>query len=97
MEPPKDRKPEDQKPDNQKPDIRYPTTWGYRIVGPSEEDIRALVAEVVGDAEHELLVGNESSGGKYVSLNLRLLVPDEATRLRVYEQLQDSDAVRLVL
>ena len=84
-------------PEERKPDIRYPTTWGYRIVGLSEEDIRALVAEIVGEAEHELLVGNESSGGKYVSMNLRLLVESEAERLRVYEQLQGNDAVRLVL
>jgi len=84
-------------PEDNKPDIRYPTTWGYRIVGPSEEDIRALVGEVVGESEHELLMGNESSGGKYVSMNLRLLVESEAERLRVYEQLQASEAVRLVL
>ena len=88
-----------------KPEIEYPCPWTYKVIGKDEDDVRRAVKVMLavcldqssGDRAWELSLSRTSGQGKYVSLNLRLLVPDEATRLRVYEQLQDSDAVRLVL
>ncbi len=80
-----------------RPEITYPCEWGYRIIGTSEEEIRRVVREVVGEAEHTLAVSNESSGGKYVSLHLALTVTDEAHRLDVYRRIREAECVKIVL
>ena len=84
-------------PEQDKPEIVYPASWGYRIGGTSEEEIRAHVLAFLADVEHELVLGRESSGGKYVSLNLTLLVVDEVQRLAIYEHLRTHDAIRFVI
>ena len=81
----------------EKPEISYPTEWSYKIVCSSEEEVRAHLLEILENVEHELSAGNASSSGKYVTLNLKLVVDHEAHRLRIYEQLTGHDAVRLVL
>jgi len=81
----------------EKPEISYPAEWSYRIVCSSEEEVRAHVLAILGDLEHELSVGRASSGGKYVTLNLKVVVADEEHRLKIYEHLASHDAVRMVL
>lgn len=79
------------------PEITYPTPWGYRIVGTSEHDIRAHVFELLVGVEHDLVLGRRSSGGRYVSLHLSLVVKDEAQRLAIYDHLARHEAVRFVV
>lgn len=82
---------------NERPEIEYPTSWGYRVVGRSEDALRALVAEVVGAAEHEIHGVQPSSRGSYVSLRMSVTVVDEAHRDDVYRRLIEADVVKLVL
>ena len=82
---------------SERPEIDYPTDWGYRVVGTSEEALRALVAEVLGDDEHVILAVQPSSKGAYVSLRMTVTVRDEAHRDRVYQQLVAAEVVKLVL
>ncbi|MGK0173447.1 MAG: putative lipoic acid-binding regulatory protein [Gammaproteobacteria bacterium] len=79
------------------PKIDYPTRWDYRIVGTSEDDIRAHVRALLADVEHELVLGRYSSGGRYVSLNLSLVVRDEAERLAIFDHLARHETVRFVV
>lgn len=79
------------------PEITYPTRWGYRIVGSSEDEIRAHIRELLADVEHELTLGRRSSGGKYLSLHLSLVVQDEVQRLAIFESLAQHDTVRFVV
>ena len=79
------------------PEINYPALWGYRIVGTCEDEIRAHVLELLAGVEHELVLGRHSSGGRYVSLHLSLVVQDEAQRLAVYEHIVRHEAVRFVV
>lgn len=83
--------------DDNGPRIDYPAPWGYRIVGTSEEAIRAHVHELLAGIEHELVWSRQSSGGRYVSLHLNLIVRDEAQRLAIFEHLARHDAVRFVV
>lgn len=79
------------------PEIDYPTVWGYRIVGTCEDDIRAHVLEVLAGVEHELVLARRSSGGRYLSLHLSLVVEDEVQRLAIYEHLVRHQAIRFVV
>ena len=80
-----------------KPEINYPTPWTYCIVGPSEDAIRAHVAGLLSEVEHELVGSRRSSGGRYVSLNLSLTVQDETQRIAIFNRLVESDAVKVVI
>lgn len=83
--------------DDQHPEIDYPCRWTYRIIGSDEARMRAAVAEIVGATEHTLVEGLQSSGGKYRSLQLDLLVVDDAQRLAVFAALGKHPDVRFVL
>lgn len=81
----------------EKPEIVYPCSWVYKVIG---EDC-TLLKGVIVDActPHEVTIGHShsSSKGKYHSLNAELVVPDEETRLKIYESLKNHPAVKIVL
>ena len=81
---------------NRKPEIDYPCTWAYRIIGPDELRMRDAVRQIIGDLEHSLTLGLESAHGKYRSLQLELVVRDEAQRLGIFEALKTHPDVRFV-
>ena len=83
--------------EGRKPEIDYPCMWSYRIVGMDEVQMRIAVLEVVGDLEHRVTTGLESSQGKYRSLQLELVVRDEAHRLSIFEALKTHPEVRFVI
>lgn len=79
------------------PEIDYPCRWAYKVVGTSEDRIRAAVRGVVGKTDHTLEVSNHSRTGKYVSLALEVLVADDQQRVRIGQALHEHDDVRFVL
>jgi putative lipoic acid-binding regulatory protein len=83
--------------DGQRPEIEYPCEWSYRVIGTAEAAIRALVAEIAGDAAHALETSNVSSQGTYVSVRLTVLVVDEDHRLAIFHSLRDAECVKMVL
>lgn len=80
-----------------KPDLDYPCPWAYRVIGADEQQLRELIAGLVGERAHEVTLSNRSAGGRYTSLRLALTVTDEADRLRLFNALSEHPAVRIVL
>lgn len=80
-----------------KPKIDYPCPWLFKVIGGDREAVAAAIAEVVGEAEHLLACANSSSGGKYHSFDLELVVESEAHRDRLYRELSACAVVRVVL
>ncbi len=83
--------------EGQTPEIHYPCTWTFRIIGADEGALRVAVLEIIGETEHTLVLANQSSHGRFRSLELELVVRDDAHRLGIYEALGRHKAVRLVL
>lgn len=83
--------------DDRRPEIDYPTRWSYRVVGGPEVALRALIAEVAGEAEHVVHGARPSRAGTYVSVHVTVVVEDEAHRNRVYRGLVEADIVKMVL
>jgi uncharacterized protein len=83
--------------DGRGPEIDYPCDWSYRIIGTAESAIRALVAELVGEAAHALEASRVSSRGNYVSVRLTVAVVDDEHRLAIFRGLRDADCVQMVL
>jgi uncharacterized protein len=83
--------------DGRRPEIAYPCRWSYRVIGSDEVRLRAAVVAVVGENEHTLVLALQSPGGKYRSLELNVLVSDEAQRLAVFDALVKHPDVRFVI
>lgn len=80
-----------------KPRIEYPCPWHFKVIGLGRAEVAAAIAEVVGEAEHLVACANASSGGKYHSFNLELVVESESHRDRLYRELSACAVVRVVL
>ncbi|RKY20150.1 MAG: hypothetical protein DRQ55_08570 [Planctomycetota bacterium] len=80
-----------------RPDIEYPCRWRYRVIGRDGLTLRAVVATLLGDREYTVADGNTSRSGKYRSIDLNVLVPDEDTRLSIFYQLSWHEDVAFVL
>jgi putative lipoic acid-binding regulatory protein len=81
----------------EKPDIEYPTHWGYKIIGRDEEQLRACIAEIVGDKEYTCSVGNRSKNGKFVTYNARCVVENEEERYAIFKAFEAHGCVEMVL
>lgn len=83
--------------DSCKPKIDYPCSWQYKIIGEGREEIRRVVAKSLQGKPFTLTDSHVSSRGRYVSMNLELIVEDEEQRLKLYRVLSASPAVKVVL
>ena len=83
--------------DGREPEIRYPTNWGYRIIGEDETALREAVASVLGELDHVLRAGNTSRGGRYRTLILELVVFSKEQRLAIFNGLRDHPAVKFLI
>ena len=82
-----------------RPEIEYPCPWQYRLIGEDEAAMRAALADCLGsDAERCVLsTGNRSTGGRYLSLQVELIVMNEEERLEMYRRLAEHPAIKMVL
>ncbi len=80
-----------------KPAIEYPVAWQYKIIGDSREAIAEAVSASVKEIPFLLTVSKTSSGGKYISMNLELVVETEQQRLGLYDQLARHPKIKVVL
>ncbi len=84
-------------PDDRRPQIDYPCRWTYKLIGASAESLGAAAKSVCGLLEHTVNDSRASRGGKYCSVRLEVIVPDEATRLAVFHSLRGHADILMVL
>lgn len=82
---------------DQKLELQYPCDWRYKVVGEERRKLEAAIHEVIVEREHTLKDSNRSRNGKYISLNLDLLVHNEDDRQFIYEALKAHPDVKIVL
>ncbi len=78
-------------------ELTYPTTWSYKLISLSKEQIQEAIHEVILEREHDLIHSNASKTGKYISMNLDLLVDNEEDRNFIYEALKKHQNIKMVL
>jgi uncharacterized protein len=81
----------------EKPDINYPCSWVYKIIGTDMGALKKAIATVIGTRDILITPSNTSSGGKYTSLNVEVVVSDDETRLKYYQHLKNHAAVKVVM
>lgn len=75
----------------------YPTEYTFKIMGLAAEDFpehaRRLVARVISEVPAEAVSVRASSGGKYLSVSVNVVLRSEEERLGVYEALRGDARV----
>lgn len=79
-----------------KNEIQYPCTWHYRIIGNSKEELIEAAFELL-EKEFIHTLGKESSGGKYHSINLEILVETKEERDQIFTTLHKDSRIKFVL
>ena len=80
-----------------RPEIDYPCPWQYRLIGEDEAAMRAALAECIDVERCVVSEGNRSSGGRYLSVQVELIVMSEEERLGLYRCLAGHPATKMVL
>ena len=82
---------------DQKLELEYPCNWCYKVVGTEREALEQAIRDVIAEREHSLTHSKTSSGGKYTSLNLDMLVHNEEDRQFIYDALKAHQNIKMVL
>ncbi len=81
----------------EKASIKYPCSWLYKVIGLNEDALRKAIHTVIGKNNLIITKSHTSSGGKYCSLNVEVVVEDEESRMGNYSNLKNHAAVKVVL
>jgi putative lipoic acid-binding regulatory protein len=83
--------------ETEKLSLEYPCSWSYKVVGFERAGIEIAVMEIFSERHYTLNPSKTSKGGKYISMNLELLVHNEDERTYFYETLKAHQHVKMVL
>lgn len=81
----------------QKLELEYPCNWCYKVVGFERAGIEIAALEILGERSYNLNPSNTSKNGKYISMNLEILVHNEEERTYFYETLKGHQHIKMVL
>lgn len=81
----------------EKLELEYPCRWLYKVIGTDATLTTDAIKECCGPLEAEITHSNVSSSGKYHSFNASVIVPDEKTRLAIFDALKVHPSLKMVL
>jgi len=77
--------------------LEYPCNWAYKLIASEKQALEQAIKDVILEREHSLTHSNNSKTGKYVSMNLDILVHNEDDRNFIYEALKAHSNIKMVL
>jgi len=78
-------------------ELDYPCEWKYKIVIKSEQNINAIIKEVLENRRHGIKPSNKSSKGKFTSHSLEMEVHSDEDRKNIYKLLGDHQHIKMVV
>ena len=91
-------------------ELTYPCSWSYKLIGHEKEALQKAIHDVIIEREqkvngeareatlgYDLSHSNTSKTGKYVSMNLDLVIQNEEERNFIYEALKAHQNIKMVL
>lgn len=81
----------------EKLELNYPCSWSYKLIALEREALEKAIHDVISEREHKLTHSKNSKGGKYISMNLDILVHNEDDRNFIYEALKVHQNIKMVL
>ena len=82
---------------SKKPTIEYPCDWHYKVIGTDVDEMIKAIELITEGMEYKISSSNVSSKGKYLSLNLTVLVSSEIIRDIIFAKLKANEFVKMVL
>ena len=95
---------------DEKLELTYPCSWCYKLIAGEKEALEEAIRAVMEEREHKvngeagedalmykLTHSKNSKGGKYISMNLDMLVHNEDDRNFIYEALKAHQHIKMVL
>ncbi len=81
----------------EKLELTYPCNWAYKLIAGEKEALEKAIHDVIQEREHSVKHSKNSKSGKYMSMNLELLVHNEDDRNFIYEALKAHNNIKMVL
>jgi len=81
----------------ERPEIDYPCDWVYKVIGADCSLLKEAIISACSPLPVKISYSHSSSGGKYHSLNAEIEVPTEEVRLKIYDLLKCSPAIKVIL
>ncbi len=78
-------------------ELDYPCNWEYKIVIRHEQTIQDIIKEVLEEREHDIKPSKKSTGGKFKSYTLEMLVHNEDDRKEIYKLLGDHEHIKMII
>ena len=78
-------------------ELDYPCSWTYKLIGHEKEAIQKAIHEVILEREHNITHSKNSKGGKYISMNLDLILTNEDERNFIFHALKAHQNIKMVL
>jgi len=77
--------------------LQYPCSWCYKLIGENKDNLRSAIKSIIKEKPYTLTNSNQSKNGKYISMNLELLIDHEDERKYLYEALKQHKHIKTVL
>lgn len=77
--------------------IEYPCNWCYKVIASEKAALEQAIRDVIDEREHTITPSNKSKTGKYISMNLDLLVHNEDDRTFIFDALKKHQNIKMVL
>jgi len=78
-------------------ELTYPCSWSYKLIGYEKQALQKAIHDVILEREHDLKHSNNSKTGKYISMNLSLIIQNEDERNFIFEALKKHQNIKMVL
>ena len=81
----------------EKPEIHYPCEWRIKLIGENRDSMGSAIGRVLGQKEFSLSGSNRSKTGRFVSVNIDLMLLSDKERLELYRDLQLQPEFKFVI
>jgi putative lipoic acid-binding regulatory protein len=82
---------------DKKLELEYPCNWCYKVIASEKDALQKAIKDVIDEREHKLTDSNTSKTGKYISMNLDMLVHNDEDRQFIFDALKKHQDIKMVL
>ncbi|NLE01873.1 MAG: DUF493 domain-containing protein [Fibrobacter sp.] len=80
-----------------KAQITYPCNWTYKIIGLNKKSMIDASQAILNHHSYSLKDSNSSKSGKYISLEINLIVQNEEQRNNIYKEFVQHESIKMVI
>lgn len=82
---------------NHKLELDYPCNWCYKIIIKHEHNANKIAKNIFESREYKVTKSKISSGGKFKSYNIDLLVTSHEDRTNIHKMIEEHKDIQMVV